>query len=121
MAMNRDDILRNLPVHTGRAVAHYWKTRTGQQDRQRETGKTDQGLRSAVTGGAQMDGFVDLFTELITAAGISERHVFRKKAVKLPGFFRPTKEWDLLVVRERPSPRSVLPSAITSTTGRKRR
>ncbi|HAR99368.1 MAG TPA: restriction endonuclease [Syntrophus sp. (in: bacteria)] len=99
--MNRDDILRNLPVHTGRAVAHYWKTRTGQQDRQRKTGKTDQGLRSAVTGGAQMDGFVDLFTELITAAGISERHVFRKKAVELPGFFRPTKEWDLLVVREK--------------------
>ena len=25
--------------------------------------------------------------------------VFRKKAVELPGFFRPTKEWDLLVVR----------------------
>jgi len=48
-----------------------------------------------------MDGFVDLFTELITAAGISERCVFRKKGVELPGFFRPTKEWDLLVVREK--------------------
>jgi hypothetical protein len=47
-----------------------------------------------------MDGFIDLFTELITAASIAERYVFRKKAVELPGFFRPTKEWDLLVVRE---------------------
>jgi len=58
-------------------------------------------LRSAVTGGAQMDGFIDLFTELITQAGISPQYVFRKKTVELPGFFRPTKEWDLLVVRDR--------------------
>lgn len=47
-----------------------------------------------------MDGFIDLFTDLITAAGIPKRCVFRKKTVELPGFFRPTKEWDLLVVRE---------------------
>jgi len=56
--MKPDDILHDLPAHTGKAVAHYWKTRMGQQDRQRATGKADQGLRSAVTGGAQMDGFV---------------------------------------------------------------
>jgi Restriction endonuclease XhoI len=48
-----------------------------------------------------MDGFIDLFTELITQVGISPQYVFRKKAVELPGFFRPTKEWDLLVVKER--------------------
>ena len=47
-----------------------------------------------------MDGFIDLFTELITDSGIGNPHVFRKKAVELPGFFRPTKEWDLLVVRD---------------------
>jgi hypothetical protein len=98
--MKPDDILRDLSERTGRAVAHYWQTRTGQRDKQRQIGRADQGLRSAVTGGAQMDGFIDLFTELIVAAGISERFVFRKKAVELPGFFRPTKEWDLLVVRE---------------------
>jgi hypothetical protein len=47
-----------------------------------------------------MDGFIDLFTGLITQAGIPERYIFRKKTVELPGFFRPTKEWDLLVVKE---------------------
>jgi hypothetical protein len=46
-----------------------------------------------------MDGFVDLFTAAITQAGIAEQFIFRKKAVELPGYFRPTKEWDLLVVR----------------------
>lgn len=53
MPMKSDDMLRDLSAHTGRAVTHYWKTRTGQQDKQRETGKADQGLRSAVTGGAR--------------------------------------------------------------------
>jgi hypothetical protein len=100
MSMKKDDILRDMPERSGRAVAHYWKARAGQRDKQKQTGKADQGLRSAVTGGAQMDGFIDLFTELITESGIPERYVFRKKAVELPGFFRPTKEWDLLVVRE---------------------
>jgi len=99
--MHPDDIFRDLPDRTGRAIAHYWKTRTGQRDKQRQSGKADQGLRSAVTGGAQMDGFIDLFTDLITSSGIPEQFVFRNKAVELPGFFRPTKEWDLLVVREK--------------------
>lgn len=66
-----------------------------------DAGKVDQGLRSAVTGGAQMDGFIDLFSELITDAGIPSEFIFRKRAVELPGFFRPTKEWDLLVVKGR--------------------
>jgi hypothetical protein len=101
MHMQLDDILPELPERTGRAVAHYWETRTCQSDKQRQTGKADHGLRSAVTGGAQMDGFIDLFTDLIAAAGIPERFVFKKKSVELPGFFRPTKEWDLLVVREK--------------------
>lgn len=98
--MNPDDILRDLAGRTGKAVGHYWKTRTGQRDKQIQTGKADQGLRGAVTGGAQMDGFIDLFTELIVATGVPERFIYRKKAVELPGFFRPTKEWDLLVVRD---------------------
>lgn len=98
--MNNHDIIRDLTKRSSMAVTHYWKTRQGQRDKQQQTGKADQGLRSAVTGRAQMDGFIDLFTELITDSGISSRYVFRKKAVELPGFFRPTKEWDLLVIRE---------------------
>ena len=100
MPTNHDDSIRGLAERSGRAIANYWNTRQGQRDKQKQTGKADQGLRSAVTGGAQMDGFIDLFTELITDSGISKRYVFRKKAVELPGFFRPTKEWDLLVVRD---------------------
>jgi hypothetical protein len=91
----------NIAELTAKAVAHYWQTRADQRMKQESGEKSDQGLRSAVTGGAQMDGFIDIFTELATKAGIPPNCVFRKKAVELPGFFRPTKEWDLLVVYDR--------------------
>jgi hypothetical protein len=99
--MECNQILHELTQRTGRAVAYYWETRSAQRRKQEQTGRADQGFRSAVTGGAQMDGFIDLFTELIKQAGIEKRFIFRKKAVELPGFFRPTKEWDLLVVKEK--------------------
>ena len=99
--MNNHDIMKNITEWTAKAVAHYWQTRATQRKRQEASGRADQGLRSAVTGGAQMEGFIVLFTELVTQAGIPSRYIFRKKAVELPGFFRPTKEWDLLVVRNR--------------------
>lgn len=99
--MNNHEIMKQIADRTAKAVAHYWQTRAAQRKKQEAGGKADQGLRSAVTGGAQMDGFIDLFTKLVTQAGIPENCIFRKKAVELPGFFRPTKEWDLLVVRER--------------------
>lgn len=53
-----------------------------------------------MTGGAQMDGFINLFSSLVAKAGVPEKYIFRKKAVELPGFFRPTKEWDLVVVKD---------------------
>ncbi len=99
--MKQEDILSNLTERSSQAVAHYWRTREGQVTRQQQAGKADQGLRSAVTGGAQMDGLIDLFSELIIEAGIPREYIFRKKAIELPGFFRPTKEWDLLVVRDK--------------------
>jgi hypothetical protein len=85
---------------TKTAVAHYWKTRSSQQQKQKERGQADQGLRSAVTGGAQMDGFIELFTDLIINAGLPKEYVFHKRSIELPGYFRPTKEWDLIVVKD---------------------
>lgn len=94
-------IAMNIANLTAQAVTHYWKTRTAQRAKQGLGEKVDKGLRSAVTGGAQMDGFIDLFTEIAAEAGITANCVFRKKTVELPGFFRPTKEWDLLNVLQK--------------------
>ena len=85
-------LIDNLENLISDAVAHYWQTRKAQREKQKNRGVSDAGLRSAVTGGAQMDGFISLFTEIIVDAGLDERYVFRKKRLELPGFFRPTKE-----------------------------
>ncbi len=47
-----------------------------------------------------MDGFIDLFHRVVVETGLDEQFVFRKRALELPGYFRPTKEWDLLVVKD---------------------
>jgi hypothetical protein len=96
MNLGQTDLNRRV----AKAVASYWSTRRSQSAKQKSAGQSDQGARSAVTGGAQMDGFINLLTELVEEAGIEGGHIFYNKALELPGFFRPTKEWDLLVVRD---------------------
>lgn len=95
-----DKILKNLSERVSKAVASYWLTREIQAKKQKISGRADQGLRSAVTGGAQMDGFISLLTEIIVDTGIDEKYIFHNQNLELPGFFRPTKEWDLLIVRD---------------------
>lgn len=94
--MKTDELGRRV----SKAVAFYWSTRKKQSDKQTTSGRADQGARSAVTGGAQMDGFIRLVTDLIIEAGADEKCIFHNKHIELPGFFRPTKEWDLLVVKD---------------------
>jgi hypothetical protein len=94
--MNTEDI----EIRIREAVTHYWVTRTSQKQRQQKTGRSDQGARSAVTGGAQMDGFIQLFADLVIDTGLAEACIYRKRSLELPGFFRPTKEWDLLAIRD---------------------
>lgn len=47
-----------------------------------------------------MDGFSELVAHLLVGAGIPKASVFRhgRENLTLPGFFRPTKQWDLVVV-----------------------
>jgi len=53
-----------------------------------------------VTGGRQMDGFIELLTELIATAGADKSNFYYKSRLELPGYFRPEKKWDLLVVKD---------------------
>lgn len=80
------------------AVQHFWRTREHQATDQQVHGTRDQGQRGAVTGGHQMDRFAETIVQLLSDAGVSESHIFFRKRLELPGFYRPTKQWDLLVV-----------------------
>lgn len=82
------------------AVNFFWQTRDRQHRQQEESGRTDQGSRSAVTGGKQMDGFVELIKDLAILNGIQTSEIYTNRSLELPGFFRPTKKWDLLIVAD---------------------
>lgn len=62
------------------------------------SGKTDAGSRGAVTAGKQMRAFEQLTADIALESGISEESIFYSKALELPGYFRPEKKWDLLIV-----------------------
>lgn len=83
------------------AVRLFWQIRQDQALSQRQRGRADQGRRSAVTGGRQMDGFVLALLDQLHAIGVEAPHIHRQARVAvLPGFFRPTKQWDLVIVRD---------------------
>jgi hypothetical protein len=82
------------------AVRLYWRTRDAQVNNQVARGISDQGARSAMTGGKQMDGFVGIVKEILQDCDISFDEVFYNSRLELPGYYRPEKRWDVLVVAE---------------------
>jgi len=95
MTTSRDDLAKAVRG----AVRHFWSTRARQAKAQgAKSGDRDRGARSAVTGGAHLDGFAELIRRLIVDAGVSDTAVHRRTRVELPGYYRAEKKWDLVVV-----------------------
>lgn len=90
--------LNNLNQKVRESVYHFWVTRDEQLKKQRTSIKQDYGGRSAVTGGKQMAAFERLAAKIALDAGIPERSIFSTSRLELPGYFRPEKKWDLLIV-----------------------
>jgi hypothetical protein len=82
------------------AINHFWEARRQAAARQRDRDGADQGNRAGVTAGKNMDGFISMVRQLIIDNGVSESNVFTdgRAELTIPGFYRPTKNWDLLVV-----------------------
>lgn len=98
---NKGVQLINVEKELGGAVRHFWKTRLLQHRKQgSRTGKKDAGARGAVTGGKHADGFINMVSHIVKDAGLKDIaiHANSKVSRTLPGFFRPAKEWDLVVV-----------------------
>lgn len=85
------------------AVAEFWTSRSAASRSQLDRGVADQGNRSSVTAGKNLDGFCRMVHQIIIDNGIPAEciHTSGRTALTLPGFFRPTKNWDLLVVQDR--------------------
>lgn len=93
--------LADYEAKTHGAVRKFWTSRKKAAKKQLAGGRTDQGERSAVTAGSNMNGFIDLVVDIVHANGLPKADIMlQRRLLTLPGFFRPTKLWDLLVMNK---------------------
>jgi len=91
--------LANYEAQAREAVKLFWGNREAALARQIEFGNQDAGTRGAVTAGKNMDGFLVIAQTLVEANGLAFADVcVKQRVLTLPGFYRPTKLWDMLVM-----------------------
>ena len=82
------------------AVQSYWDARAKNKEKQVQSGRIDAGTRGEVTGATQMGALEVLVAEILCEAGLKKLDVRTRTSLELPGYFRATKKWDLIVVSE---------------------
>jgi hypothetical protein len=81
------------------AVKAFWGNREAARQKQIESGKADQGERAGVTTGKNMDGFLALAKDVVRLNGLDRAEIcLQRRVLALPGYFRPAKLWDMLVI-----------------------
>ena len=83
------------------AVQNYWDTRAKNKHKQIEAKKVDAGARGEVTGGTQMAALELLVADILCTAGFKRLDVRTRTSLELPGYFRATKKWDLIVIADK--------------------
>ncbi|MFI3287442.1 MAG: PaeR7I family type II restriction endonuclease [Rikenellaceae bacterium] len=101
--MNIKQYINNIDI----AIKAFWDIRSAQKSSQNKSLTKTEGNRGAVTGGKQLDGFISLIETLCLDAGIPKDWIYTKNN-HIPGYFRATKDWDLLII----SPKKQLIAAI---------
>lgn len=88
----------NLAERFQEAVQSFWTGRNDALQKQIESGKVDAGSRGAVTAGRHMSAIEALVVDLLEEIGLDRLDCKTKVGLELPGYYRPEKRWDLLVV-----------------------
>lgn len=68
--------------HISIAIKYFWTTKKKQGN---------------VLSGKQLDSFLNLLTEVAQEAGVPTQCIYLKNN-QIPGYYRATKDWDLLIV-----------------------
>ncbi len=93
--------LADYDTKARKAVKAFWGNRIAARKRQIRSGKRDQGERAGVTAGKNMNGFVSLAADIVHANGLKHADIhLQRRVLTLPGYFRPTKLWDMLVMNQ---------------------
>jgi hypothetical protein len=88
----------NIDKRLQAAVQGYWDARRKNKEKQVQSGKIDAGARGEMTGGTQMGALEVLVSDILCEAGLEKVDIRTRTALELPGYFRATKKWDLIVV-----------------------
>lgn len=79
------------------AVLEMYKQIAKAREVQSERGKADQGGRMGITSGKHLNAVAEIIKRDLIKIGLSPDKIFDKgKMCTLPGWFRPTKDWDIL-------------------------
>ena len=76
----------------------FWQVRNAQTQKQIEAGVIDAGTRGSVTGGKHMDGLTAAVANLFRSDPEIAFEVHFGGRLSLPGYYRRTKDWDLVVL-----------------------
>ncbi len=91
--------INNFEQNARESVMAFWGNREAARRKQIESGRADQGERAGVTAGKNMDGFLSLILDVVKDNGLAKAEIYQQRAMlTLPGFFRPTKLWDILIL-----------------------
>lgn len=77
------------------AIDALWKARADAAKAQAAAGRDANDSRA----GKHLDAFADLMGDIALKAGFTLDEVRYRTGVEIPGYYRPTKRWDLIVVR----------------------
>jgi len=83
------------------ALFQMYRNLDAASQRQVLRGAHDQGARSQVTGGKHMNVIADVIRDDLISCGFKEDCVYYENGcLRLPGWFRPSKSWDLLAFED---------------------
>lgn len=81
------------------AVRYYWRSKNTALKKNKTGQKIDSGNRGGATGGKNFDGFSAVLAKLAKQTGDKALEIYENKThVVLPGHFRLSKQWDLVVI-----------------------
>jgi len=85
---------QNFDILVNNAVKKFWSTRSTSNNSSQE------GSRGSVIAGKNLDGFSEIIKSVAYNCGVAEKEIIitGKKQLTLPGYYRPTKIWDSLII-----------------------
>lgn len=89
MPVTRDDLVE--------ALAAYWGTKTLQHENSRIADAIGAGTAGSVRGGKQFDPVAAVIAKFFVEAGYPPYSINIERNLELPGYFRPSKKWDIVV------------------------